>query len=185
MKRFIFPLAILFLLFAFIYSQPVLSAEKRGMVQIEGAFGMKLGEPVSGSINTSSKSLDDGTEIHYFSPKNNIEYFEEYWVRKTPLSKKVYSIEAETEYESQHQCEIRFKAIAELLQRTYGGGERNDFGPIKSFVIHSPHRSIQAGCFPKLKEVTLKVVYKDENLLAVVGKETVELEMNKLVNSGL
>jgi hypothetical protein len=183
MKRFVFSLAIL--LSAFIFSQPVLSEEKQGRVQIEGAFGMKLGEPVSGSIRTSSKSLDDGTEIHYFSPKNNIEYFEEYWVRKTPLSKKVYSIEAETVYESRHQCEIRFKAIAELLKRTYSSGERNDFGPIKSFLIRSPHRLIQVGCFPKLKGATLKVVYKDENLLAVVGKEAVEVEMNKLINAGL
>jgi hypothetical protein len=183
MKRFVFPLTIL--LSVLIYSQPVFSEEKQGLVQIEGAFGMKLGEPVSGSIRTSSKSLDDGTEIHYFSPKNNIEYFEEYWVRKTPLSKKVYSIEAETVYESRHQCEIRFKAIAELLKRTYSSGERNDFGPIKSFLIRSPHRLIQVGCFPKLKGATLKVVYKDENLLAVVGKEAVEVEMNKLINAGL
>lgn len=183
MKRFVFPLTIL--LSTFILSQPVFSEDKQGLVQIEGAFGMKLGEPVSGSISTSSKSLDDGTEIYYFSPKNNIEYFEEYWVRKTPQSKKVYSIEAETVYESQHKCEIRFKAIAELLKKTYRGGERNDFGPIRSFLIRSPQRLIQVGCFPKLKGATLKVVYKDENLEAVVENEAVELEMSKLINSGL
>jgi hypothetical protein len=182
MKRFIFPLAIL--LSTFIFSQPVLSEEKQGIVQIEGAFGIKLGQQVSGSIRTSSKLLDDGTEIYYFSP-NNIEYFEEYWVRKTPLSKKVFSIEAETEYESQRKCEIRFKAIAGLLKRTYGSGERNDFGGIKAFLIRSPHRFIQVGCFPKLKGATLKVVYKDENLEAVVENEAVELEMSKLINSGL
>ena len=184
MKRFIFPLVILLLLSTFICSQPVLSEEKQEIVNIEGAFGMKLGEPVSGSIRTSSKFLDDGTEINYFSP-NSIEYFEEYWVRKTPLSKKVFSIEAETAYESQHKCEIRFKAIAELLKRTYRSGERNDFGNIKSFLIRSPHRFIQVGCFPKLKGATLKIVYKDEKLEAVVEKEAVELEMNKLINSGL
>ena len=182
MKRFIFPLAIL--LSTFIFSQPVLSEEKQGIVQIEGAFGIKLGQQVSGSIRTSSKLLDDGTEIYYFSP-NNIEYFEEYWVRKTPLSKKVFSIEAETEYENQRKCEIRFKAIAGLLKRTYGSGERNDFGGIKAFLIRSPHRFIQVGCFPKLKGATLKVVYKDENLEAVVENEAVELEMSKLINSGL
>lgn len=183
MKWFVFPLAIIF--FAFIFSQPVLSEEKQGSVKIEGAFGIKLGEPVSASIRTSSKSLDDGTKIYYFSPNNNIEYFEEYLIRKTPQSKKVYSIEAETEYESQHKCEIRFKAIAELLKRTYRSGERNDFGNIKSYLIRSQYRIIQAGCFPKLKGATLKVVYKDENLEAVVENEVIELEMSKLTNSGL
>jgi hypothetical protein len=182
MKRFVFPLTIL--LSALIYSQPVFSEEKQGLVQIEGAFGMKLGEPVSGSIRTSSKIFDDGTEIHYFSP-NNIEYFEKYLVRKTPRSQKVYSIEAETAYEIPHKCEIRFKAIAELLKRTYRSGERNDFGPIRSFLIRSPHRLIQVGCFPKLKGATLKIVYKDETLEAVVENEVVEVEMNKLINAGL
>jgi len=170
MKRLIFPLATLLLLTTFIYSQPVLSEEKQEIVKIEGAFGIKLGQQVSGFNIKSSTLLDNGTVINYFSPKNNIEYFEVYLVRKTPQSKKVYSIEAETTYESQHKCVIRFKAIAELLKRMYKTGERNDFGGIKAFLIRSPHRFIQVGCFPKLKGATLKVVYKDENLEAVVEK---------------
>jgi len=41
------------------------------------------------------------------------------------------------------------------------------------------------GCFPKLKGATLKIVYKDEILEAVVEKEIIELEMSKLIKSGL
>ncbi len=188
MKRLIFLLATLLLLSTFIYSQPVLSEEKQEIVKIEGAFGIKLGHQVSGSNIGSSKLLDDGTVINYFSPKNYIEYFEVYLVRKTPLSKKVFSIEAETIYESQYKCVIRFKAIAEHLKRIYKSGERNDFGGIKSFLIRPPNRFnrfIQVGCFPKQKGATLNLIYKDENLEAVVEKEVIELEMNKLIKSGI
>jgi len=91
---------------------------------IEGAFGKKLGDVFDSSSSVRTERVADGTPegapIYEFSPTARLGSFERYFVRITPNTHKIWSLEAVRDVEDKEAAQREQGAIMQQLVEKYG-----------------------------------------------------------------
>jgi len=148
--------------------------------EIDGAFGIKLGQEVKGKYFKKFIKIKD---IQGFDG------FDEYWYSITPKSNLVYRIFAEKRDFKEGKCGESFDLISIYLQEKYGKIEKEITYPTIAnyeefqWFSKDKNRRIQLRCSDKLKQFTL--YYDDFNLTDKAEKEKQEIELNKIKKLGL
>jgi len=146
--------------------------------EIDGAFGIKLGQEVKGKYFKKFIKIKD---IQGFDG------FDEYWYSITPKSNLVYRISALSFKEG--GCGETFDLISIYLQEKYGKIEKEITYPTianyEEFLWFSKdkNRRILLRCSEKLEQFYLD--YRDFNLTDKAEKEKQEIELNKIKQLGL
>jgi hypothetical protein len=169
------------------YPHLLKNPEVHGEQKIMGAFGVQLGdyfEPAESSIGTSK--LTDGTPMYQFNPKNQFRSFGEYYVLITSKTHKVYCIWATGKSVNSETCEKEQDLIMDLLKKKYGNGEKQGFWDALEArkTIRHGNRYIMSKC-SGFMDVSIEIRYYDTELVALAEKEHLEIESNKVDDSGL
>ncbi|HHH36663.1 MAG TPA: hypothetical protein ENK48_07530 [Gammaproteobacteria bacterium] len=138
---------------------------------IEGAFGIRLGEPldVSGLKRIETASHDEGGEVYAFTPEHPYPPLDEYTVVVGPVSHRVYSIRAVGTVKNRTVCREELANLERVLSRKYGrknpdpaarmtGASRISFG--------RGARRITASCAGLVLNYKLQLVYYDKAVAA-------------------
>lgn len=153
---------------------------------IEGAFGLKLGDKFEESQAIGSSSLTDGTPMLEFLPQKPFRSFNRYYVIVTPKTKLIHSIWGVGSFDKKAKCQKEQALVTAILQEKYGEtSEANLAASIYNVdKIDQGNRVIYTKC-DGYSDVTLSVRYIDSNLRQQAENERILIESQKLDSSGL
>ena len=98
---------------------------------IQGAFGIQLGEVAGqGTIALPNANTLKQNRVVHFKPLKPIEGFNSYSCAITPISHRVYRIDASNVFASHEICEIQAKLVADTFSTTHG---KPKIEPIREF----------------------------------------------------
>ena len=172
-------------IFVFILSLLLLSqviAEEK----INGAFGIKLGQPFDPNTAIGEASLTDGTPMYQFSPEKKFRSFSRYYVLITPKSHKVYAIWGIGDIENTEICKKEQDLLMTILSDKYGEKNEEDlFSSLyDSEMIIQGNRYVMTKC-TGLMDISVEIRYKDNEYEKLAENERIEIESKKLDSSGL
>lgn len=144
---------------------------------INGAFGMNLGDTFDPADAIGAEKLTDGTSMYQFDPSNNFRGIQKYYVLVTPISHQVYSIWGLSDIESGRECIQELDQTRELLKSKYGKpkqqGLHEQLEGIETIV--SGNRYIQTFC-TRFMDIKLQIQYYDRELMQLADTEKKQLD---------
>ena len=107
---------------------------------IEGAFGIKLGDPLKMDYKKGEVYTKLGT-LFFIEPPVKNEHFNEYAVLITKTTNKIHSIYAEKEQKT-NNCEAELLKVKTSLEKLYGAVTEKD----KVYTVKQTDREINLTC---------------------------------------
>lgn len=149
---------------------------------IEGAFGIKLGQVFDPS---SALGVKDMAGPYYrFKPVGPVAPLNEYFLRITPKTHKVYEIEASWKFRDKAAGINAFSALSSTLEKKYGplemASEDNHL-----FRVRKSDDKILMLTMSDANEGTLQVQYTDIALTVAAGQERREIQAAEAKAGGL
>lgn len=108
--------------------------------QIEGAFGIKLGDSPGAKYSAGKVQTKIG-KLYFVDPPIKNEHFDEYAVLVTRRTNKIFRIYAEKE-QTTDSCNAELPKVKKSLQRLYGPGIEKE----NEFIIVKNQREIHLSC---------------------------------------
>ncbi len=138
---------------------------------IEGAFGIRLGEPldVSGMKRLEAEERGEKGEVYAFTPDHPYPPLDEYTVVVGPVTKRVYSIRAEGSVKNRTVCREELARLEKVLGRKYGSRHRNPavrMADASQISFGEGARRITASCSGLVLNYKLRLVYHDKEVAA-------------------
>ena len=104
--------------------------------QISGAFGLQLGDEYDTRRTYGKKSKETGLTFYAFSPKKKFRSFSKYAVSLTPMTKKIFSINAIAVFRNSSACENELELISSMLAEKYGEPlKTEDFFDLNNTIV--------------------------------------------------
>lgn len=143
---------------------------------IEGAFGKKLGDVFDPNSSIRTAKAADGTPegapIYEFSPTTRFGSFDRYYVRITPTTHRICSLEAVRDVDDKGAAQTEQVAIMQQLKEKYGVKKEirnpNGLGELRWF--RQNRRSV-ATELTGLVHVTLSLRYGDDDVWRAAATE--------------
>ena len=155
--------------------------------QIEGAFGLKLGDV----FETSNGQLNNQISLYLtytFTPTNVVRKFERFSVAVTHNAHRICNISAIATFRSLSDAQVEIDVLMNILQDKYGREWRPSSGPAADAIkasgmraIRQGSRSITARTRSTNEGAQLILMYRDERLERIAEKEAIQ----RLDKSGL
>lgn len=167
-----------------------MEAVSAGNQQINGAFGLQLGDEYDTQRTYGKKSKETGLIFYSFSPKKKFRSFTRYAVSLTPITKKILSINALAVFRNSSDCENEMDLISPILAEKYGEPIKTEdaFDLNNTTVLIEQReigREIVLKCSRLRSNVKLDIFYSDNNLKSLSEQEYKDLERKRLDDSGL
>lgn len=162
-----------FLLLAF----PILSLAGGG--KVEGGFGIKLGQEIREEnlpegLNMERVDDNDGEVIYSFVPEHPYGPLTEYLVFVTPLSDRVYQIQARGHFKKRENCVQELNALEKVLTGKYGKKNHDAsvrFTDLDIINFGDRKRKIIVKCSGFFTKHKLQLLYVDKGLMKTAKKE--------------
>ncbi|MBL4865263.1 MAG: hypothetical protein JKY67_02675 [Pseudomonadales bacterium] len=152
--------------------------------QINGAFGISLGQLFDKSSAIGQRTMHDGTRALRFQPDKTFEFFSRYYVLVTKEPHAVYAIWAEGDMEDDEKCREAQQVLMALLENKYGVLQKNRISSQRYAAkrVTLNERYIETSCSGY--NVTLNIRYSDAEL-ENSSKNNPKSSVQKLDASGL
>jgi|DEB0MinimDraft_6_1074348.scaffolds.fasta_scaffold00749_7 hypothetical protein len=173
------------LIFIFTTSLTIKASDSEYTAQINGAFGIRLGDVFDKDRAIGTRKLESGETLYVFRPSKPYLAFNTYYALLSPKTDIIYEIWATGKYENKANAERELSLLKSILGKKYGKGEGNDFvvrGDIN--YIYQGDREITL----RIKGFTnfeLRVIYTDVTLKKQAEKVKHEILASKRETGGL
>ena len=155
--------------------------------EIEGAFGLKLGDVFDTSMGQEKKSMSP--QLSYtFTPTNRVRNFEWHSVTLTQKDHRICTISAIATFKSRLEADVEIDVLMKVLQDKYGREWKPGTGPAEATMratgmraIRRGNRSIVAKVQSSSDSAQVVLRFRDEALEKVAEKEAIQ----KIDKSGL
>lgn len=153
--------------------------------EINGAFGVSLGEVFDMSRAIGKRSMVSGVRAIQFEPGKKFQFFSRYYVLLTSEAKQVYGIWAEGDMGDDETCKEAQTIVMNLLERKYGLIQKNTISAKRYAAkrISRADRYIETSCFGY--NVALSIRYHDSALREKAEHRLLDNKIEVLNASGL
>lgn len=151
------------------------------------AFGYKLGESTNTSNLKKIATKTHAGDEYSFSPDNLYGVFNDYRIRVTPKTNRVFFISAKGEVKNRAECESEFGAVSSVLDKKYGKGTENlaaQMAGIKQLRYKGSNGRIVVQCL-KVLQYEISVNYISDKVEKAAISERGELKSSSRNNSVL
>jgi hypothetical protein len=154
--------------------------------QISEAFGMKLGDIFDPANATGTGTLTNGTPEYDITPVSPFRSFTDYYILITPLTHKIYAIEAQGNFDNSDMAKKEQAVIMQLLTDKYGPVADQEPDEIMDNGQHisQGHRLVLTSV-KGFTTATLLIQYIDTDLAGLAEKERIKTEAKKVDAGGL
>ncbi|HZV33170.1 MAG TPA: hypothetical protein VFB72_01235 [Verrucomicrobiae bacterium] len=143
-----------------------------GTNKITGAFGKKLGETFT-TNKVERIEMGKNEPLFKFTPTESHEYFSDYYVQITPISKIIYHIAATSPKDDDFdRVTLRYEALTKALSDKYGPAET----VLGASTISQDFRSVRVKIVQGQVYPQLVIDYVDSVLAKIAEEERAEIE---------
>lgn len=152
---------------------------------ISGAFGKEFGSEYDPADAQGVSATESGEPLYRFSPENPYSGLEEYYLRITPETERVFSIWGLARFSNRHECLREYEKITRIVERTYpraAVSEPISMDEVK--IFRTGDSSVVIRCASLFTDPVLYVQYQHRELANAAQDEAAEATIRNDDTSG-